>query len=83
MACRSTFPTASGRRRTGGAAGEAAVALDPITKEQIAAAENVLGLSWRDKDREMMLPTLQRALAGLHRAARRSAAERRAAGVSL
>ena len=49
---------------TGGAPAEGAVALDPITKEQIAAAENVLGLSWRDKDREMMLPTLQRALAG-------------------
>ncbi len=43
---------------------DAPVVLDPITKEQIAAAENVLGLSWRDKDREMMLPTLQRALAG-------------------
>ncbi|HEY8062329.1 MAG TPA: amidase [Gemmatimonadales bacterium] len=49
---------------TGGAPPEGPVALEPITKEQIAAAENVLGLSWRDKDREMMLPTLQRALAG-------------------
>jgi Asp-tRNA(Asn)/Glu-tRNA(Gln) amidotransferase A subunit family amidase len=47
-----------------GAAANKLVALDPVTKEQIAAAENVLGLSWRDKDREMMLPTLQRALAG-------------------
>jgi Asp-tRNA(Asn)/Glu-tRNA(Gln) amidotransferase A subunit family amidase len=40
------------------------VALDPITKEQIAAAENVLGLSWRDKDREMLVRTLQSALNG-------------------
>jgi len=40
------------------------VPLEPITKEQIAAAENVLGLSWRDKDREMMLRTLQNALNG-------------------
>ena len=47
-----------------GTIGEEAVTLDPITKEQIAAAENVLGLSWRDKDREMMLQTLQRSLAG-------------------
>jgi Asp-tRNA(Asn)/Glu-tRNA(Gln) amidotransferase A subunit family amidase len=46
-----------------------AVALEPITKDQIAAAEQVLGLSWRDKDREMMLPDLQRSLntyAALH-----------------
>src|ERR1017187_1043366 len=52
-----------------GEAGAKAVALDPITKEQIAAAEQVLGLSWRDKDREMMLTDLQRSLgtyAALH-----------------
>lgn len=52
-----------------GEAGAKAVALDPITKEQIAAAEQVLGLSWRDKDREMMLADLQRSLgtyAALH-----------------
>ncbi len=47
-----------------GADGESPVSLDPITKEQIVAAENVLGLSWRDKDRDMMLRTLQGALAG-------------------
>ena len=47
-----------------GAAGEAPVSLDPITKEQIIAAENVLGLSWRDQDRDMMLRTLQNALSG-------------------
>lgn len=47
-----------------GASGEEPVRLDPITTAQVAAAENVLGLSWREKDREMMLPTLQRALAG-------------------
>jgi Asp-tRNA(Asn)/Glu-tRNA(Gln) amidotransferase A subunit family amidase len=41
----------------------AVVRLDPITKEQVVAAENVLGLSWRDKDRDMMLRTLQNALA--------------------
>ena len=46
------------------AADGVAVALDPITKEQIAAAENVLGLSWRDKDRDMMLRTLQQNLNG-------------------
>ena len=47
-----------------GVAEGSAVALDPITKEQILAAENVLGLSWRDKDRDMMLRTLQQALTG-------------------
>ncbi|HEY4100724.1 MAG TPA: amidase [Gemmatimonadales bacterium] len=47
-----------------GADDDAVVALDPITKEQIAAAENVLGLSWRDKDRDLMLRGLQRNLAG-------------------
>ncbi|MGH7581758.1 MAG: amidase [Gemmatimonadales bacterium] len=40
------------------------VRIEPITVDQIAAAENVLGLSWRPKDREMMLQTLQRALNG-------------------
>ncbi len=47
-----------------GAVDGAAVALEPITKEQIAAAENVLGLSWRDKDRDMLLRTLQQNLSG-------------------
>jgi Asp-tRNA(Asn)/Glu-tRNA(Gln) amidotransferase A subunit family amidase len=47
-----------------GAVDDVAVALDPITKEQIIAAENVLGLSWRDKDRDMMLRTLQGNLSG-------------------
>ncbi len=46
------------------AVGDAMVAADPITKEQIAAAENVLGLSWRDKDRDLMLRTLQQNLSG-------------------
>lgn len=45
-------------------AGEGPVALDPITTAQIQAAENVLGLSWREKDRELMLNGLQRALNG-------------------
>lgn len=49
---------------TPGALDNTAVVLDPITKEQIQAAENVLGLSWRDKDREMMLRTLQQNLNG-------------------
>ena len=47
-----------------GVDGEATIALEPITKDQVVAAENVLGLSWRDKDRDMMLQGLQRALAG-------------------
>ena len=41
-----------------------AVTLDAITKEQIVAAENVLGLAWRDKDRDLMLRTLQQNLNG-------------------
>jgi Asp-tRNA(Asn)/Glu-tRNA(Gln) amidotransferase A subunit family amidase len=47
-----------------GADENAVVAIDPITKEQIAAAENVLGLSWREKDRDLMLRTLQQNLNG-------------------
>ena len=47
-----------------GSIGERPELLEPITKEQIVAAENVLGLSWRDKDRDLMLQTLQRALSG-------------------
>lgn len=54
---------------TRGGPARKSLALESITKEQIAAAENVLGLSWRDKDREMMLAGLQRSLstyAALH-----------------
>ncbi len=43
------------------------VAVAPITKEQIEAAEAVLGLSFRDSDRELMLGGLNRALAGYQR----------------
>lgn len=43
------------------------VAIAPITKEQVVAAEAVLGLSWRDSDRELMLQSLNRALAGYER----------------
>jgi Asp-tRNA(Asn)/Glu-tRNA(Gln) amidotransferase A subunit family amidase len=45
----------------------ARVAVEPITKEQIAAAENVLGLSFRDSDRDLMLRGLQSALANYTR----------------
>jgi Asp-tRNA(Asn)/Glu-tRNA(Gln) amidotransferase A subunit family amidase len=38
------------------------VVIDPITVDQIAAAEAVLGLSFRDSDRQLMLNGLQRAL---------------------
>jgi Asp-tRNA(Asn)/Glu-tRNA(Gln) amidotransferase A subunit family amidase len=47
----------------------ARVALEPITKEQVAAAEAVLGLSFTDPEREMMLQSLNGALRsyeGLH-----------------
>jgi Asp-tRNA(Asn)/Glu-tRNA(Gln) amidotransferase A subunit family amidase len=47
-----------------GVPGGAAVAMAPITKEQVQAAETVLGLSWREKDRDLMLNSLQRALSG-------------------
>lgn len=43
------------------------VAMAPITVEQIAAAEAVLGLSFRDSDRELMLRSLNRALTGYQR----------------
>ncbi|HEY4321601.1 MAG TPA: amidase [Gemmatimonadales bacterium] len=36
---------------------------DPVTKEQIAAAEAVLGLSFRDSDRDLMLRSVNQALA--------------------
>ena len=39
------------------------VAMAAITKEQVVAAEAVLGLSLRDSDRDLMLQTLNRALA--------------------
>ena len=43
------------------------VAVAPITKEQIVAAEAVLGLSFRDGDRDLMLRGLNSALAGYQR----------------
>ncbi len=43
------------------------VAMAPITVEQVAAAEAVLGLSFRDNDRELMLRSLNSALAGYQR----------------
>lgn len=39
------------------------VAMAPITKEQVIAAEAVLGLSFRDSDRDRMLQNLNRSLA--------------------
>ena len=38
------------------------VALEPITKEQVAAAEAVLGLSFTDSERDLMLQSLEGAL---------------------
>ncbi len=45
----------------------AMVVIDPLTVDQIAAAEAVLGLSFREKDREMMLASLQRGLTSYER----------------
>ncbi len=44
------------------AANDLRQAIGPITKDQIAAAEAVLGLSFRDSDRELMLRNLNSAL---------------------
>jgi Asp-tRNA(Asn)/Glu-tRNA(Gln) amidotransferase A subunit family amidase len=44
------------------AAGDGVQVVDPITKDQIASAEAVLGLSFRDSDRDLMVRNLNSAL---------------------